>query len=331
MEIYLTHSTALEYWRRQGKTRGEGLRYQRRARIPAASPSAQLLEHAGDAGFAPPLEIVVATPDARRPSSAVKPYVFSGSLPDNSFVSLGDGLFVSSPELCFFQMASKLSLIELIELGFELCGSFALLAPTADPAADPAADPEGDGSAPDDKGVYDLPELTSVKKLAAFVERMKGADGYARASKALRYIADGSGSPMEARLTMLLTLPYRYGGYGLPMPQLNYRITPDKVARRSTNRSYFECDLYWPAQKLAVEYDSEKHHSADRKIAEDAIRRNTLSVLGITPIVVTKRQLFSVLELEKLAVQLSRKLGKQLKHKKPGFDKARDSLRKLLL
>ena len=323
MELYITHDSALEYWRRQGKKRDKDMRRQRNARIPAVTPNAQLLQQASAVGLSRPLDILVTTLEARRPSSRIRPHVFGGVLPDNSVISLGSGLFVSSPELCFFQMASKLTLVELIELGYELCGSFARPALTVNP--------KKEKSEADEECLYNLPELTNVKKLTAYVERMKGVNGYGRASKALHFIADDSGSPMEAVLTMLLTLPYRYGGYGLPMPKLNYRIILDKVAQRSANKSYLKCDLFWPLENLAVEYDSEKHHALKQKIAEDAVRRNTLSSLGIPPIIVTKQQLYSAFKLEMVALQLSRKLGKQLKHKKPGFYKARSLLREALL
>jgi len=323
MELYITHESALEYWRKQGKARDKDIQRLRKARIPAVTPNAQLLQQARAVGLSLPLDIFVTTLEARRPSKKTRPHVFGGALPDNSFISLGNGLFVSSPELCFFQMASKLTLIKLIELGFELCGTFAL------PAQ--AENPKEEETEADEECFYNLPELTNVKRLAGYVKRMKGVNGYNRASRALRYMADNSGSPMEAILTMLLTLPYKYGGYGLPMPKLNYLITPDKVAKRSTNQAYFKCDLFWPLKNLAVEYDSEAHHAIKKKIAEDAIRRNALSALGILPIIVTKQQLYNVYEIEKVAVQLSRQLGKQLKHKKPGFNKARGLLRKSLL
>ena len=250
-----------------------------------------------------------------------KAHVFSRTLPENAFLAFGGGVFVSSPELCFFQMAGKLELIKLIELGFELCGTYT-----------PSVISQG-GEGPTDlvKSQFNLPKLTDVKRLTSFVQRMEGVHGYKLASKALRYVADNSNSPMETILTMLMTLPYRLGGYGLPMPNLNHPVVPVKAVRRTTGRSHFRCDLFWPDKKLAVEYDSEEYHDNLKKMSEDAARRNTLTSLGLPPIIVTKQQLYSVFEFEKVAIQLARRLGKQLKHKKPGFAQARNSLRRSLL
>ncbi len=54
---------------------------------------------------------------------------------------------------------------------------------------------------------------------------------------------------------MLLCLPYSLGGYGLPHPTMNAEMPlPKNVA--ATGRSSLRCDLYWPAVRLDVEYDS---------------------------------------------------------------------------
>ena len=44
--------------------------------------------------------------------------------PRGSFVRIARNVLASSPELCFVQMASELSLPALIRLGFELCGTY---------------------------------------------------------------------------------------------------------------------------------------------------------------------------------------------------------------
>jgi len=285
-------------------------------------PDTALVRQTQARGLSLPLDILVATPNARRPSKLIKPHVFSGSLPDNSFVDIGDGLFVSSPELSYFQMANELSFIKLIELGFELCGSYSR------PAHNSGEKYRYDR---EDKCVYNLPKLTNFKKLSVFTQRMKSINGYIRAKKALPYIADGSGSPMETVLVMLLTMPYRYGGYGLPMPRLNSPVVPIKSARQLSNKDYFKCDLFWHDYLLAAEYDSEEYHNNPYRMAEDAKRRNTLASLGIFPVTVTKQQIFNISDFEMIAMQLASGLNKRLKHKKPGFVEAQRELRVLLL
>ena len=324
MDIYIGYDSALRFWRRQGRTRGSYVHRQRRSKLPSRlikTNAASIERVLQVTGLELPLDILVAAPNARSKSRIQKTHVCSRPLPENSFISVGEGVYVSSPELCFFQMASQLTLIKLIELGFELCGSY----------TPSVINQGGENPAALSISQFNLPKLTDEKRIASLVERMVGVHGYKLAAKALPYIADGSNSPMETILTMLLTLPYRLGGYGLRMPSLNYPVVPVKALRRTTGRSHFRCDLFWPEEKLAVEYDSEEYHGNIRKIAEDAARRNVLTSLGMPPIIVTKQQLYSVFESEKIAIQLARILGKQLKHKKPGFSEARYSLRKSLL
>ncbi|MCL1895345.1 MAG: hypothetical protein FWG03_02225 [Clostridiales bacterium] len=125
-------------------------------------------------------------------------------------MNAGNGLMVSSPEFCFLQMAGQLTLAKLIELGYELCGVYSM------PNADDKNVPE--------RGFYNRQPLTSIKKLKAFLDSMPGVKGRKKAMRALRYLRDGSASPMETKLAILLTLPYMLGGYGFSLPEMNKRI-----------------------------------------------------------------------------------------------------------
>jgi len=229
---------------------------------------------------------------------------------------------VSSPEFCFLQAASKLPLVKLIELGFELCGRYAKT-----DSATKSADATRTGKDP-----YNREQLTNTKKLSAFVGRLEGVAGKKRALQALQYIADGSASPRETVLVMFLTLPYRLGGYGLPMPELNYLIIPAKSGRQYAGKSSFSCDLYWPQVKLAVEYDSDEFHSRDEEKAEDSIRRNVLISMGVKVISVDNQHIKSRTQLEGVARQLSRNTSKRLHHREnPRFPEAQKRLREMLL
>ena len=247
-------------------------------------------------------------------------HVFSGNTPYGCFIGAEgrlDGLRVSSPEFCFLQMAGYLSLAGLIELGYEFCGKYSM----------PAA---GDAEAPS-RGFYHREPLTSVKKISAFIARMPDFRGRKKAVRALRYLLEGSASPMETKLSMLLTLPYKLGGFGLPAPELNARVVPSKTAGKSSGRAFYVCDLFWADQNLAVEYDSDMFHTGSERIAEDSLKRNSLALMGVTVITVTTRQLYDSLEFEKAARTLANCLGKRLVFKNPGFAAAHLELRNQLL
>jgi hypothetical protein len=196
-------------------------------------------------------------------------------------------------------MADRLTLIELIELGFELCGSYSL--PTIN-------DPN-----PPTRGFYTRPPITSTKKIKMLVDKMPGAKGRQRALRALGFLQDNSASPMETKLMMILVLPYRLGGFGFPIPEMNKQITPHRAARRSTSKTFFNCDLYWPDFRLAVEYDSDTYHSGPEQIASDSIRRNTLSMLKVKVISVTKQQLRSTIELKSIAQSIANHMGRRIR------------------
>jgi len=245
-------------------------------------------------------------------------HVYRGETPSGCFVFAESGIMVSSPEFCFLQMANQLSLVKLIELGFELCGIYAM------PASPGAEQPR--------ESKYELPQLTSTMRIEALLDRMPGTKGHQKAKRAIRYVQDGSASPMETKLAMLLTLPYKMGGYGLVMPELNGLVVPSKAARRSSSKSFYSCDLYWPEYDLAVEYDSNLFHTGPEHIAADSQKRNSLALLGITVVTVTSRQLQSSAEFKKIATILAGQIGKRLQTSRcPGFAAAQRDLRSQLL
>ena len=238
----------------------------------------------------------------KRASHMVKPHIISNSLPRGSSVYVDDNIFVASPELCFLQLATSMSLYKLIELGLELCGNYSL----------PGFPSEHDVINYDSMSLTKRPALTSVKKLSAFLSRAKGFKGHRQAMRALQYIIDGSASPRETVLLMLLTLPYKLGGYGLPTPKLNARIDIERPVYEGGRRTYY-CDLYWPRQKVAVEYDSDLYHTGAERIAYDSIRRSDLTILGIEVVTVSNQQLKNIIDLEHIAKLLSARVGKNLR------------------
>jgi len=146
----------------------------------------------------------------------------------------------------------------------------------------------------------------------------------------VRYISDGAGSPMETILFILLTLPYRYGGYGLPMPELNGCIYPKKGGLSFTGRSYYRGDLLWREAGVVAEYNSDMVHANKDSIAMDAIRRGDLVLSGISEVTVTKRQLYNIELFDKVARQIASRIGKKLRYKDTEFLKARRELRDIL-
>lgn len=312
----------MEFWRLHGRALDALERRHRTVAAPVNPPEAFAVRQLQAQGLSLPVEVTVAFDKNRRVSPLVRSHVLSASLPQGSIIRVDDRLLVSSPELCFMQLANTLAESKLIKLGLELCGTYSLPGPHAR-----SLDSDLAG-----KGFYERPALTTLKKLDALLSRMNGVRGKRQAAQALRCLANGSASPMETILTMLLTLPNRLGGYGFPLPELNALIVPAKTAKHSVSKSFYSCDLFWPDLNLAVEYDSDSHHASAERIANDSKRRNSLSLLGITVITVTNQQVRNKVEFERVAKQLAVNLGIRLRHKeKPGFVQAQSKLRALLL
>lgn len=131
----------------------------------------------------------------------------------------------------------------------------------------------------------------------------------------------GPPPPMESLLSMLLCLPPSLGGFGLPRPELNYPIETNEgsVAMR-------RCDLCWPDQRFALEYDSDTFHSDASKLHLDSSRRSALEKAGIHVVSVTKNQVFDRGQLFNLATIASKRLGKRLSPTPFNFAQKQDEI-----
>ena len=78
---------------------------------------------------------------------------------------------------------------------------------------------------------------------------------------------------METILAMLLTLPFRHGGYNFEKPLLNHTI--EVKERHSSGRNAVRpitVDIYWPDNGIALEYDSKAFHSTEEQRVKDSSR-----------------------------------------------------------
>ncbi len=136
---------------------------------------------------------------------------------------------------------------------------------------------------------------------------------------------------METVIVLLLCLPPRLGGYGLPMPLLNHRVDVGRNRRKTSSNKYYVCDAFWREAWLDVEYDSDLAHTGPLRIAKDAKRRNGLASLGVTVITVTKEQAFNCDEMDRIAHAVAKKLRWRLHVGGSEWVKARAGLRRELL
>jgi len=325
MKWVISHQSALEFWRKTSTKdafTGNNLRI---LKLPATPLTTRELLTENFWNLTVPLHVLVSSDNVRKRHRYLQCHICSGEFPNGSFRRLGSGLVVSSPELCFLQMASVLSFIDLVSLGYELCGSYRLIKEKTT------------GQEELNKGFRNDLALTSVAKLNSYAMKAVNLKGCKNARRALIFIIDGSASPMETILTMLLTLPYRFGGFGLPYPLLNFGIdipqsasdsksifpviitisstgSIHKSKNVSDNKTKYYCDLYWPDKKVALEYDSDEYHTGSSRIEKDAIRRNALASAGVTVITASRRQVSDAGKLHELAEVISKLLGKRIRN-----------------
>ncbi len=302
MKTFLSHDTALAYWRYHFPLDSE---LGKTARVSSAedcsSKKSDVIGSIPEEFIVPghPVDVLIFSDDLRRRSSSVSCHAWQTNLPTGAFFRTR-GIYVSSPEFVFLQMAATLPIEQLIALGCELCGQYVLL-------------PKGviHPSSLDEMPKR-LTPLTNIRKIAAFIDKAGKVKGKAKAKRALKYVIEGSRSPMETMTYMLLCLPVMLGGYGLPKPEMNATIKLDNEARTIARKSYCEGDLCWPEAKLDIEYHGEVHVGA-AQMKSDVGRELGIEHMGWQVITITSPQVFDADQFETVAKAAATALRKRLR------------------
>lgn len=238
------------------------------SRAPARGEVEAAIEHLKasypDLRLERPAHVLVGSAALGRPSKAVKSHSLTVPLSGTSFYRLGDGVFACVPALAFVQEAARgKSLVAMLELGYELCGTYRTRRTGAAAA-------------------YGVEPLASVRSLGGYAARNASVDGARKVGRALRYLADGSASARETKQALVLGLPHRHGGYGLGIPHMNYEVGASRAAESLTGKKSFRMDLCWPERKLDVEYQSREWHEGEASRVSDSRRANALMSMGWT-------------------------------------------------
>ena len=328
--IFLCGRSAYEYWngiRTDGTPRLDegtpvprkspwfGMDTTRLKTVSAAPPSDDLVYSFLDdelKGYALPLELLVARPSTRRVSNIKRCSVWGALLPSGSFVRVGSRLYVSTPEFLLLQMAATLPLIDLTVFAYELCGFYAR---------------SHWGFAASER----CRPLTSVRTLSSYTSRVKDAPGIKRLRRSLRFVVDGSASPMETIVVLLLCLPRSLGGYGLPFPKMNGRVDVPMGLRDTLGGSYILCDAYWCAARFAVEYDGRLYHEGSDRVHRDYARSNSLRALGVGVETLTIVEVNDLVLFDAAARRVARALGVKLRGLDAAWKVRRQELRSQLL
>ncbi|NLG10131.1 MAG: hypothetical protein GX562_01165 [Coriobacteriaceae bacterium] len=344
MSVLISHKSALEFWRRYKFGKSPIYSATRISKAPKKIDPVQIAGIASRLDLSYPLDVLIANKGAGVVNEIVHSHYCTRPLPGNSVVRIDQELLISTPEFCFLQNACSLPLEIQILLGYEFCGSYRMTR-AFDGDDIHAIDLESDTqSTPKplllqhsdrsqsiaEQGFRSDCHLTSVFKMRVLLDKAAGFHGVKQARRALRHILENSASPMETRLSMLLTLPALLGGFNLPHPLMNSRIQVGKQNSRGANQQFYIADLYWPEAKLAVEYDSDSFHTGAIQIAKDSMRRNALSYMGIKVIAITRKQLKDTDSLKRAVNLISKYLQRRQRYGAARFIQEHQRLRHTL-
>lgn len=309
MRLFLYGKTAAQWWAHaRGFDRaGDAARFDASV-LRDCIPTVKVIRYLAETFpfLDPPFHVLVPCREGKRAWSDVRVHVSSCLCGKGDFVWVADGVCAPVPELCFVQFVCHAPLLSAIREGYALCGSYAL-----------------DESS--ETGLVERLPLTSIDAMRRFAESHPGIQGAAKALRALSKVKGGSASPRETDLAMRLALPINLGGFGFSDVRLNCRIVPSRRAAGLSDRGYFVGDLCWMKEKLVVEYDSNLH-LAPWKLARDAQKRSALEEDGFKVITVTSLQLDSPIEMERIAKQIARRLGRRLRIQIPDFTRRQREL-----
>lgn len=275
-------------------------------------------------GIRPPAEdsrlyLLVPEAQVRRTVRHVKHRLCRTELPDHAFLRLGSHAYVPTPEFTFLLMAHYLDLHELIVLGMELCGHYRLVgSSTNSPLVS-------------NRTLYGQRPLTTPQRIAALLERADGFTGLPKAKRACAYLTAGSASPMETALYLLLCLPRKLGGYGLPRPTLNAKRKVTSLAGSFTLSRTLVPDLFWSFAMLDVEYDSEEFHASAEALRKGARRALALRSMGVQVMSVTKDVVYDEDAFDAIARLVAKVLGVRIRKLTQAAKHQRQLLRKVAL
>lgn len=263
--------------------------------------------------FDEPAHLVIRSCKRRRATKLMIPHMRSGAVPRRSLLRLTEAAAVVSEPLALCQVASgEEDPVRLLKLLWEACGTYCT---------------QLTGLNRQCGALFDINPLVSTRALETFCAKSRSLDGSARIASVMRYVADGSASPRETELALLLGLPERYGGYGLGIPLMNWKVDSDERAYAISGKRSFRCDLCWPDARIDVEYQSDLGHRGEEKRIEDSRRFNALASMGWDVIGVTNAEATNLHAMDAIAGSVRRRLGKRARTHVADVDARRIELR----
>ena len=313
VEAILCDRSALDFWRGESVGEGQTMGYraalpERRGVVAHDPPSAATVEELrtwGLVGATDDVHLLVTSHDARRRVKGLVLHEVTGPLPKDSIVRAKGTAYAVCPGLLFVMLAARLPLVELLEVGYELCGSYRL-----------------GGEVPS----YGLAPLTSASELRGYAQRAKGVRGREAALRAAQWLVDGSGSPAETALAIAFALPQRLGGCNLGGFELNRELELGEGAARILGRGFVRPDFYWPRARYAAEFDSNAYHLTPDQADYDERRRNAYGAEGVGLSIFRTRHLLEPGLFDQMVGAMRRAMGVRVRGLPDDYDRMHRAL-----
>lgn len=263
--------------------------------------------------FSSPLHLCVADPALRSGKRAIASHVEPQEAFEVGFLQAAPGVHVASPELCLAQLCRGRHPARVAQVAFELCGRYRRDSRSS-------------------TGFVAAPPLTTCERIRDFA----GAPGpCVKGVKILRkvmaFVSEGSRSPMETDVAILLSFSRQRGGRGFSGFTLNGRVDVPSRLAKSVNQPYYHVDFLWSERRVAVEYDSDLAHVGSDRIARDAGRKNSLQLLGYTTLTLTRMQLMSWDDFSLFVSALEKAVGVRRRSDGRDYESEQKALWHLLL
>ena len=303
MDLIVSHMSAVDFWRIVYPSN----------RVPSAAPNSCEFENLATLDddvwtLAPEwvtekflafergtLHTLVFSRNDRRDSSTHQAHVWSGPIPLGSFYSFGGGVFVASPAFLMLQMATKLTRFQLVAYACELCGTYSF---------NPSVKR---GFLPREAPLVSLATLMTYAEIACEI----GARNAQKMRDALQIAFENCASPMEAVCALLLAVPLRQGGYGLPRPVMNHPVPLDAEARKLYSVRECKVDACWLGLHLGLEFLGGEDHEGRKAMRSDRARINALVEMGYRIIEITSCEVYNAQAFERIAVRLAKLLSRR--------------------
>lgn len=243
-----------------------------------------------------PMHLLIGGEGSRSRSRLARCHVAPRKPPRQALLKISDNLYASAPHFMLEQLAPSLSLTQLICLGAEICGEYRLAGGT-------------------DRSFRKRPSFGTPEAFAKALDQGPWTRGGEKISQALRHTCAASASPMETIAAVPLYLPCAYGGYGLPKPKMNHRISISRNARMTSGKSYLIADICWPEFKICAEYQSTMFHTGADRIDADARRQTALEECGYSVFEITAQQALSIQGMDGVAHAIAKKMGRRIRPK----------------